>query len=67
MEKAYLFEVFSKLYISTDTTSPGKFKDLFLKILVEILNFTMCAEMIDVFLDIAFIYGKNSDKPPLGT
>ncbi len=45
MEKAFLFEVVTKLYISTDV-SP-----------VYIENFAICFEMIDVFIDISFIYG----------
>jgi len=47
MEKAFLFEVVSKLYIATDAAP------------VDIGSFAMCAEMIDVFLDISFIYGSQ--------
>jgi len=46
MEKAFLFEVVSKLYIATDAAP------------VDIGIFSMCSEMIDVYLDISFIYGN---------
>jgi Ras-related GTP-binding protein C/D len=45
MEKAFLFEVVSKLYIATDSCP------------VDIGNFAICSEMIDVFIDISYIYG----------
>jgi len=51
MEKAFLFEMVSKLYLATDA-SP-----------VDLGNFAMCTEMIDVFLDISFIYGNERNGP----
>jgi Ras-related GTP-binding protein C/D len=45
MEKAYLFDVVSKLYISTDS-SP-----------VDMQNVELCSDMIDVVLDVSGIYG----------
>jgi len=45
MEKAYLFDVASKLYISTDS-SP-----------VDIQSVELCSDMIDVVLDVSGIYG----------
>ena len=49
MEKAYLFDVASKLYISTDS-SP-----------VDSQSVELCSDMIDVVLDVSGIYGyKNS-------
>lgn len=45
MEKAYLFDVVSKLYISTDS-SP-----------VDMTNVELCSDMIDVVLDVSGIYG----------
>jgi len=47
MEKAFLFEIVSKLYISTDCAP------------VDIESFSICSEMIDVFLDISYIYGSQ--------
>lgn len=46
MEKAFLFEIVSKLFIATDSTP------------VDIDSFAICSEMIDVFLDISYIYGS---------
>lgn len=45
MEKAYLFDVVSKLYISTDS-SP-----------VDMQSVELCSDMIDVVLDVSGIYG----------
>ena len=45
MEKAFLFDIISKLYIATDSAP------------VDIANFAICSEMIDVFIDISYIYG----------
>lgn len=50
MEKAYLFDVASKLYISTDS-SP-----------VDMQSVELCSDMIDVVLDVSGIYGL----PPSG-
>ena len=47
MEKAFLFEIVSKLFISTDSTP------------VDMNPFAICSEMIDVFLDISYIYGNQ--------
>ena len=51
MEKVFLFDVLSKISIATDT-APG-----------DIENFSICSDMIDVFLDISFIYGNAEDLP----
>lgn len=45
MEKAFLFDIISKLYIATDSAP------------VEMPSFAICSEMIDVFIDISYIYG----------
>jgi len=45
MEKAYLFDVVSKLYIGTD---PGP---------VDMQSVELCSDMIDVVLDVSGIYG----------
>ena len=47
MEKAYLFDVASKLYISTDS-SP-----------VDMQTVELCSDMIDVVLDVSGIYGTH--------
>uniref|UniRef100_A0A7S4SLD7 GTP-binding protein n=2 Tax=Ditylum brightwellii TaxID=49249 RepID=A0A7S4SLD7_9STRA len=48
MEKAYLFDVASKLYISTDS-SP-----------VDMQSVELCSDMIDVVLDVSGIYGLRA-------
>jgi Ras-related GTP-binding protein C/D len=53
MEKCYLFDVVSKLYISTDS-SP-----------VDMQSVELCSDMIDVVLDVSGIYGlgpKDDDE-----
>lgn len=53
MEKAYLFDVVSKLYICTD---PGP---------VDMQSVELCSDMIDVVLDVSGIYGlgpPNADE-----
>jgi len=49
MEKAYLFDVASKLYISTDS-SP-----------VDSQSVELCSDMIDVVLDVSGIYGYKNN------
>jgi Ras-related GTP-binding protein C/D len=54
-EKAYLFDVVSKLYISTDSGP------------VDAQSVELCSDMIDVVLDVSGIYGlgpKNTTIPP---
>ena len=41
-----MFDVVSKLYIATDSYP------------IEDLNFPICQEVIDVFIDISYIYGE---------
>ncbi|KAL7566684.1 hypothetical protein ACA910_017746 [Epithemia clementina (nom. ined.)] len=48
MEKAYLFDVVSKLYISTDSGP------------VDTQSVELCSDMIDVVLDVSGIYGLSS-------
>jgi Ras-related GTP-binding protein C/D len=50
MEKAYLFDVVSKLYISTD---PGP---------VDMQSVELCSDMIDVVLDVSGIYGLGPSQ-----
>lgn len=50
MEKAYLFDVASKLYISTDS-SP-----------VDMQSVELCSDMIDVVLDVSGIYGLRQQQ-----
>ncbi len=49
MEKVFLFDVMNKISIATDSQP------------VDIENFSICSDMIDVFLDISFIYGNADD------
>lgn len=45
IEKAFLFDVVSKIYIATDS-SP-----------VDMQTYELCCDMIDVVIDISCIYG----------
>ena len=45
IEKAFLFDVVSKIYIATDS-SP-----------VDMQTYELCSDMIDVVLDVSSIYG----------
>lgn len=49
-EKTFLFDVIHKLCLATDSVS------------FDISKFTMCSDMIDVFIDISFIYGQNQNS-----
>ncbi|KAI7684962.1 Ras-related GTP-binding protein C [Sarcoptes scabiei] len=49
IEKAYLFDVVSKIFIATDS-SP-----------VDMQSYELCCDMIDVVIDISCIYGINED------
>merc|ERR1712014_498735 len=45
MEKAYLFDVVSKIYIASDSQ------------LVDLQSYELCSDMIDVVIDVSCIYG----------
>lgn len=47
IEKAFLFDVVSKIYIATDS-SP-----------VDMQSYELCCDMIDVVIDVSGIYGYN--------
>jgi len=49
MEKAYLFDVVSKLYLAADKSNS------------ELSWYELCADMVDVVIDIACIYGNGLD------
>lgn len=49
IEKAFLFDVVSKIYIATDSTP------------VEMQLYELCCDMIDVVLDVSCIYGCNEN------
>lgn len=49
IEKAFLFDVVSKIYVATDS-SP-----------VDMQSYELCADMIDVVIDVSCIYGRNMD------
>ncbi|KAI8989493.1 Gtr1/RagA G protein conserved region-domain-containing protein [Pilobolus umbonatus] len=53
IEKAYLFDTLTKIYIATDSTP------------VEMETYELCSDMIDVVLDIECIYGPQSGSSPL--
>ncbi len=45
MEKAFLFEMISKTYLASDSTP------------VEAQNYAICSDMIDVVIDVTYLYG----------
>lgn len=45
IEKAFLFDVVSKIYIATDSS------------LVDMQAYELCCDMIDVVIDVSCIYG----------
>jgi Ras-related GTP-binding protein C/D len=49
IDKSFLFDVVSKVYISTDS-SP-----------VDMSSYELCSDMIDVVIDVSCIYGMNAD------
>eukprot|EP00732_Lithocolla_globosa_P000918 Lithocolla_globosa_v1_NODE_364_length_4292_cov_82.842577.p2 type:complete len:362 gc:universal NODE_364_length_4292_cov_82.842577:1119-34(-) len=49
IEKAFLFDVVSKIYIATDS-SP-----------VDMATYELCSDMIDVVIDVSCIYGMKED------
>ncbi|ORY81133.1 ras-related GTP binding D [Neocallimastix californiae] len=55
IEKAFLFDVMSKIYIATDS-SP-----------VDIQTYELCSDMIDVVIDISCIYGPKQEKEENGS
>jgi Ras-related GTP-binding protein C/D len=60
IEKAFLFDVVSKIYIATDS-SP-----------VDMQSYELCADMIDVVIDVSCIYGlkegeEEGGQPPSAT
>ncbi len=46
IEKAFLFDVLSKIYIATDSNP------------VDIQGYELCCDMIDVVIDVSCIYGQ---------
>ncbi|KAK7575918.1 hypothetical protein V9T40_012204 [Parthenolecanium corni] len=50
IEKAFLFDVVSKMYIATDSTP------------VDMQSYELCCDMIDVVIDISWIYGVKDDN-----
>ncbi|OQV23881.1 Ras-related GTP-binding protein D [Hypsibius exemplaris] len=49
IEKAFLFDVVSKIYVATDS-SP-----------VDMASYELCCDFIDVIIDISYIYGMKED------
>jgi len=50
MEKAFLFDVVSKIYVATDFNP------------VDMQTYELCSDMIDVVLDVSCIYGSKGQK-----
>jgi len=50
MQKVFLFEMKSKAYLASDSAP------------VEPQNYAICADMIDVVIDISLIYGAQKNK-----
>ena len=53
IDKAFLFDFSSKLYIATDSAP------------VDMQSFELCMDMIDVLLDVSFIYSKTDEDVTL--
>jgi len=53
MEKAYLFDVMSKVYIASDPQP------------VDLQSYELCSDMIDVVIDVSCIYGLAEDGNPM--
>eukprot|EP00614_Pseudopedinella_elastica_P018388 CAMPEP_0172646816 /NCGR_PEP_ID=MMETSP1068-20121228/240431_1 /TAXON_ID=35684 /ORGANISM="Pseudopedinella elastica, Strain CCMP716" /LENGTH=453 /DNA_ID=CAMNT_0013461081 /DNA_START=168 /DNA_END=1530 /DNA_ORIENTATION=+ len=51
MEKSFLFDVVSKIYIATDSNP------------VDMQSYELCSDMIDVVVDVSCIYGLHRPKP----
>ena len=47
LEKAFLFDIASKIYIATDPTP------------VDMQTYELCCDMIDVVIDVSSIYGSK--------
>ncbi|XP_045463637.1 ras-related GTP-binding protein C isoform X2 [Harmonia axyridis] len=51
IEKSFLFDVVSKIYIATDSTP------------VDMQSYELCCDMIDVVIDVSWIYGIKEEQP----
>jgi Ras-related GTP-binding protein C/D len=49
-DKVYIFDVISKLFIASDSTP------------VDLLSYELCSDMIDVFVDMSYIYGREEES-----
>lgn len=50
MEKAFLIDVVSKIYVATDSS------------VVDMQIYELCSDMIDVVVDMSFIYGTDEEQ-----
>ncbi|CAH1974903.1 unnamed protein product [Acanthoscelides obtectus] len=50
IEKSFLFDVVSKIYIATDSTP------------VDMQSYELCCDMIDVVIDVSWIYGVKEEQ-----
>lgn len=53
IHKAFLFDVISKIYIATDESA------------VEMKDYEICSELIDVLIDVTCIYGTDEQGSSL--
>ncbi|PAV60438.1 hypothetical protein WR25_10575 [Diploscapter pachys] len=51
VDKSFLFDIASKIYIATDTTP------------LDMPTYEICCDMIDITIDLSTIYGVTPDKP----
>lgn len=51
IQKAFLFDVLTKIYIATDSSA------------VFMAQYEICSELIDVLIDVTCIYGHDDNKP----
>lgn len=54
MEKSFLFDVVSKVYIATDSNP------------VDMQSYELCSDMIDVVIDVSCIYGYEQQQLYVG-
>ena len=55
IEKVYLFDLITKLYIATNDEK-----------VVEPVKYEVCSELLDIFIDISFLYGNDKQSSMVG-
>ncbi|CAG0908188.1 unnamed protein product, partial [Cyprideis torosa] len=51
IEKSFLIDVVSKIYVATDSITP-----------VDIQSYELCCDMVDVVIDLSVIYGSQTEE-----